>query len=54
MASREDTSRYREAAEAALQQLDYCINYLRQIHKKELAARLEQNRTHIAQGLSRR
>jgi hypothetical protein len=53
MAGPDDTARYREAAGAALQQVDACISYLRRIHKRELAARLEKNRNEIARRLNR-
>jgi hypothetical protein len=43
----EPAPRYREAAELAIEQLDWCINYLRQIHKPKIAAALEQNRKAI-------
>jgi hypothetical protein len=54
MAGPNDTARYREAAGAALQQVDACINYLRRLHKRELATRLEKNRNAIARRLARR
>jgi hypothetical protein len=43
----EPASRYREAAELAIEQLDWCINYLRQIHKAKIAGALEHNRNAI-------
>ena len=39
--------RYRQAAEDALQQLDWCIGYLHGIHKVEISRALAKNRTHI-------
>ena len=36
------------AAELALEQLDWCINYLRRIHKPRIARALENNRRGIA------
>jgi hypothetical protein len=54
MARQDDAARYREAAEAALQQLDAAINYLRRIRKGQLAARLERNRNFIARRLRHR
>jgi hypothetical protein len=54
MAYQDDTARYRDAAAAALKQVDACIGYLRRLQKRELAARLEKNRDDIAQRLSRR
>jgi hypothetical protein len=55
MASREksvrdrarEADRYREAAELALDQLQWAANYLYRIRKPELAAGLERNREHI-------
>lgn len=47
----EEAERYLKAAEAALQQLDWCIEYLRGIRKKKLARALEQNRSSIQQAL---
>jgi hypothetical protein len=46
-----DADRYREAAEAALEQLDWVINYLRGIRKVEVSRALAQNRTYIRQQL---
>ena len=54
MARQNDIARYRKAAEQALQQVDACINYLRRIRKRELAARLEKNRNYIARRLRHR
>jgi hypothetical protein len=39
--------RYQRAAEVALDQLDWCIRYLRQIRKNEVATILSRNRDHI-------
>jgi hypothetical protein len=49
----EEAARYREAAEAALEQVDACIEYLRRIRKGRLAARLAKNRDHIKRSLLR-
>jgi hypothetical protein len=46
-----ETERYRQAAEDALQQLDWCIGYLHGIRKSQLSARLAQNRMQIKQKL---
>ena len=54
MARQDTAARYRKAAEAALKQVDACIDYLHRIHKRELAARLERNRALIARRLTRR
>jgi hypothetical protein len=42
-----EAKRYREAAELALDQLQWAINYLYRIRKSALAERLERNREHI-------
>jgi hypothetical protein len=46
-----EAERYRQAAEDALQQLDWCIGYLHGIRKSQLSARLAQNRTYIKRQL---
>ncbi|MBV8878296.1 MAG: hypothetical protein JO158_11340 [Gammaproteobacteria bacterium] len=51
MASDSETERYRQAAEDALQQLDWCIGYLHGIHKTKISAQLARNRTHIKRNL---
>jgi hypothetical protein len=52
----EDTEaeRFRQAAEDALQQLDWCIGYLHGIRKSELSARLAQNRNYIKRHVMRK
>jgi hypothetical protein len=42
-----EAKRYREAAELALDQLQWAINYLYRIRKFTIAERLERNREHI-------
>jgi hypothetical protein len=42
-----EAQRYREAAELALDQLHWAINYLYRIRKSTIAERLERNREHI-------
>jgi hypothetical protein len=42
-----DTARYREAAEMAIAQLDWCIDYLHRIRKRRIAATLKHNRDAI-------
>jgi hypothetical protein len=49
--AKQDADRYREAAEAALDQLDWVISYLRGIRKVEVSRALEKNRTYIRQQL---
>ena len=52
--ARGDAERYRRAAEEALEQIDFCIRYLRRIQKRQLAARLAQNRDWIRRSLMAR
>ena len=46
-----DAERYREAAEATLDQLDWCIGYLHRIRKSALADALARNRSEIRRRL---
>ena len=50
----EDLERYRQAAEDALQQLDWCIGYLHGIRKVDISRALARNRAHIRTQLLRR
>jgi hypothetical protein len=43
--------RYRQAAEDALQQLDWCIGYLHGIKKGTISRQLAKNRTYIKRNL---
>jgi len=45
--------RYRQAAEDALQQLDWCIGYLHGIRKNSISRQLARNRTFIRRNLMR-
>ena len=47
-----DAERYREAAEAALDQLDWCIAYLHRIKKSPIATALAQNQSQIRRQLT--
>jgi hypothetical protein len=47
----DEVDRYRQAAEDALQQLDWTIGYLHGIHKTEISKALAKNRSHIRKGL---
>src|SRR5579862_3397826 len=47
----DETERYRQAAEDALQQLDWCIGYLHGIHKTKISAQLARNRSFIKRSL---
>ena len=42
-----EIARYRRAAEATLDQLDWCVGYLYQIRKPRIARALEKNRKAI-------
>ena len=50
----EELERYRQAAEDALQQLDWCIGYLHGIRKVKISRALARNRSHIRTELLRR
>lgn len=43
----QEAQQYREAADAALEQLDWCVNYLHRIRKHSIADALSRNRTMI-------
>ena len=45
------TERYRQAAEEALQQLDWCIGYLHGINKGRISRQLARNRAYIRESL---
>jgi hypothetical protein len=47
------TDRYRQAAEDALGQLDWCIGYLHGIRKQRISAQLAKNRAYIRRVLLR-
>ena len=49
--AREETDRYRQAAEDALHQLDWCIGYLHGIRKTKISQGLARNRSYIRQHL---
>jgi hypothetical protein len=50
----DEAARYRQAAEDALQQLDWCIGYLHGIHKTQISRALARNRNHIRSNLLER
>jgi hypothetical protein len=52
-AHRQETARYRRAAEETLDQLDWCINYLYRIGKPRIAGVLEKNRSSIQRQMNR-
>jgi hypothetical protein len=47
-----EAERYRAAAEAALDQLDWCISYLHRIRKSPIATALAQNQSEIRRRLT--
>jgi hypothetical protein len=49
--ARDETDRYRRAAQDALEQLDWCIGYLHGIHKTKISTQLARNRAHIKKNL---
>ena len=51
MASDDEARRYRQAAEDALQQLDWCIGYLHGMRKTQISMMLSKNRSHIRRQL---
>jgi hypothetical protein len=51
MAGDREAVRYREAALIALDQLDWCVEYLRQIRKTQIADRVARNRSAIMRRL---
>jgi hypothetical protein len=51
---RDEAVRYRQAAEDALQQLDWCIGYLHGIRKMQISRALARNRNHIRTSLLKR
>jgi hypothetical protein len=54
MTENDEARRYRRAAEAALEQLDWCVLYLRNARKSDLARAVSRNRDHIRQRLRER
>jgi hypothetical protein len=47
----QEADRYRQAAQDALEQLDWCIGYLHGSRKSGIAAALGRNRAHIRKSL---
>ena len=47
----DETDRYRQAAQDALEQLDWCIGYLHGIRKTKISAQLARNRSFIKRNL---
>ena len=48
----QQAERYRTAAEATLRQVDWCVQYLHRIRKRELAEVIDKNRRFIQDRLS--
>ena len=48
----EQAERYRTAAEETLRQVDWCVQYLHRIRKRELAEAVDKNRRFIQDRLS--
>jgi hypothetical protein len=46
-----ESERYRKAAELAIEQLDWCIDYFQKIRKGSIAKALQKNRNWIARRL---
>jgi hypothetical protein len=54
MVDNDKASQYKRAAEAALDQLDWCIRYLRGARKNDVARAVSRNRDHIRRRLQGR
>ena len=54
MGSEQEVARYRQAAEDALQQLDWTIGYLHGIRKTQISQALSKNRSYIRRQLMHR
>lgn len=53
MIADDDVRRYRQAAEDALEQLDWCIGYLHGTGKRTITRQLARNRAYIRRNLMR-
>jgi hypothetical protein len=51
MARDDEAARYREAAQLSLDQLQWCVHYLRGIHKTRLSRQLARNHAAISRRL---
>ena len=49
----EEVARYRRAAEEALNQLDWCVDYLHRIRKNRIAQVISNNRSLIRREMTR-
>jgi hypothetical protein len=52
MARDDEAARYRQAAQLALDQLEWCVHYLRSIRKTQISQQLARNRAAISRRLS--
>lgn len=52
MTKNDEAARYREAAHRALEQLDWCVEYLRTIRKTKISKQIAENRSTIARTLA--
>jgi hypothetical protein len=52
MTKNDETARYQEAAHRALDQLDWCIEYLRSIRRTQISKQLAKNRSRIERTLA--
>jgi hypothetical protein len=52
MARDSEAERYRKAAQMTLEQLDWCVEYLRSLRKPRIAKQVAKNRSTIASRLS--
>ena len=54
MARRDEAERYRKAAHMTLEQLDWCVEYLRSLRKTKISKQVAKNRSAIASRLESR
>lgn len=54
MARDDEAERYRKAAEMTLEQLDWCVEYLRGLRKTRISNQIAKNRSAIASRLAAR
>ena len=54
MARHDEAERYRKAAHMTLDQLDWCVEYLRSLRKTRIARQIAKNRSTIASTLANR
>ena len=53
MARNDEAERYRKAAHMTLDQLDWCVEYLRSLRKTRISRQVAKNRSAIAATLAR-